>query len=369
MTLETTRLTEETFPIFENKISVTHEILNNRQFIEDMLHLMANANDRIWVKSMHFESGHFVNLLANAMKQASRRGLDVRLNPDYMCKMITDERFDAIPILNRTDAQHQKILIDNKYRELDELEESGVKVKINKPRDFLSEKLPFWKRDHVKIIIIDNVGYVTGTNMSDEIFNRIDFTYKSQNKSLVSSLESAFIHKPFSDGHDGSVSTFSDGLLLQDYGRVGNSVIYDRAKSLVDTSQRRVIYVSDYFPSGMIGESIKLAASRGVKVDIYDSGVKHPLSDVLTKASSSRLNNVDIHRTQILGLHAKVLVADNQIMLGSHNLTPISGMVGTRELSVLVEDATLATEFANNINGIFENESIYFMNNQKSVLL
>lgn len=121
------------------------------------------------------------------------------------------------------------------------------------------------------------------------------------------------------------------------------------------------IMCSYFLPGRIIRRSLMYAVKRGVKIKVITAGP----SDVLLAKRAERWmydwllrNNIELYEYQPTVLHAKVAVCDNSwFTIGSYNMNNISTYASV-ELNVDVKNASLATDFNNELETIMKKDCL-----------
>ena len=134
-------------------------------FLNDFLKDSQRANQRIWIQTMNFDPGMHIEKIAYFLLKAAKNKIDVRINVDWIAQVFYQGRFDFIPILSphRLRSVHDF----NKKRQgmYQQLINAGVQITTtNEPR-FLKFLFPAFRRNHIKMFIIDqHLAWIGGIN-------------------------------------------------------------------------------------------------------------------------------------------------------------------------------------------------------------
>lgn len=205
----------------------------------------------------------------------------------------------------------------------------------------------FSRRTHTKWSIVDDTVYsYGGINLYDAGIASNDYMFKTKDERLAERMraEHELVISTDKAGSSYPSHTFGakGGAILVDGGRMFDSVIYRRACSLAEQAER-IVYVSQYCPTGKLARIIKRQQSS-----IYFNPWQNTdgkFSSILIRFSSF------FHRIQTLYerdsyLHAKFIlfymVDGSRIAItGSHNFIASNGMMGTREIALETRDKSI----------------------------
>lgn len=288
----------------------THEMFDN--FIKDC----QKAKKSIWIEVFSFENGQLLQKLMPVLKEASDKGLDVRIIVDGIGSLDTKKEFM------------------NDYPK--------IQYKIFNP---LWNK--FWlvnRRDHRKLFIIDqSIAYVGSSNIDDKsyfwresivrltghsIYFLVESFYRSwirvdtEGKSLLDKLSEKakrFVAYPFRFNR-----LLRHRIILTDSA-------FDRIKvkkywvSKIERSQKQILITSPYFvPTALIYNALLKAVKNGVDVRIIipaKNNIDLPFMKNIERYYIENLlkKGVKVYEYLPKMIHAKVCVFDQQVIMGSSN--------------------------------------------------
>jgi cardiolipin synthase len=229
-----------------------------------------------------------------------------------------------------------------------------------------------WRRenvlhfDHRKFMVIDGrVGWLGGTGIEDH-FNDERFTdvMVRLEGPVVRQLQALFVaswrHQegPLDLDEAGIAALFppDDGAaegpgvvpatLLVNVPGTGHVPISEAYEQVIDAAERRVDLVNPYISERPILDRLVRAAERGVAVRIIVPGKPTPpMPAAAFRHNVPRLQEagatVLFHPTMA---HAKVMVADDRVLVGGCNLDALS-LYRNWELNVLLEGEAVAADF------------------------
>lgn len=198
-------------------------------------------------------------------------------------------------------------------------------------------------RTHSKWLVIDDVVYsFGGVNLSPDGLSSADYMIRLKNIGLASAIvaEQARIIKANKQGHPYRSHQIEDGenTILIDGGFVGRSIIYNEACNLAKQS-RRVIYVSQYCPSGKLGKLLKATDTtfyfNPLNKAVFLNRAAIWLGSLLSGIKTSYSKNVYIHAKCII---FELKDGKKVALSGSHNFSNGGVWLGTREICLKTSD-------------------------------
>ena len=221
-----------------------------------------------------------------------------------------------------------------------------------------------WIRSHRKLLVCDGrVAFVGGFNIAPEYegdgdhHGWFDLGLKITGPlvgplagSFADQVERAdFRHKHFSrlrrTGAKKTVVQAREQLLLSGPGR-GRSPLKRALKADLARASRVQIMMAYFLPPAPLRRDLARVARRGGQVQLILAGPTDvPLSKLATQSLYRRLlrGKVEIHEYQPQILHAKLIIVDDTVYVGSSNLDPRSLHINY-ELMLRLEDPDLAAE-------------------------
>jgi phosphatidylserine/phosphatidylglycerophosphate/cardiolipin synthase-like enzyme len=352
-------------------------VLDGAAFISDVLLEMSRASRRILVKTMFYRKGPLVDRLTAMLAQRAEDGIDTRLDADYYSRLITiveepetsvvdahvelkHRLYEAglrIPIVpeaaKRRFPNHQAAYSEyrKKAAERDglfrDLSAQGVKITHSNEPEGLLPYLPFYGRNHIKLIVIDDVAYVGGPNLDDAVLNTVDFMIKITNKNTVEWLSSLFEEMENHQLRNGIFPIDAENTLVLDDGRSHRSACYDYACGLVEAAHD-VSLMSGYLPAGRLRKALNRVYARGSGVRlIYTNPAKSGQAGASAYNAAHRLMDRYVWRGSLGRLdhpqrvHAKLLIVDQLAYTGSHNFSLIGNYVHTAEICLATTDQAI----------------------------
>ena len=352
-------------------------VLGGAAFISDVLLEMSRASRRIYVKAFFYRKGPLVDGVTDMLAMRAQEGIDTRLNADYYSRLITivvepetsvvDAHMELkhrlcaagrrIPIVSavaqRCLSGQQSAYADYKEKaaERDQLfcllSSHGVKIThSNEPRGLLPY-LPFCGRNHIKLIVTDDVAYVGGPNLDDPVLNSVDFTLKITNSKVVDCLAGLLEEMEGGQLRNGIFPIDEENTLVLDDGRSHTSSCYDYACRLVEATQD-VSMMSGYLPAGRLRTALNRVHARGCGVRLIYT---NPAKSGQVGAAAYNWAHTHMNRfvwREHLGrldhperVHAKLLLTDRLAYTGSHNFSLIGNYMHTAEMCLATSDQVI----------------------------
>lgn len=316
------------------------------EFYPRMLQVIDEANEYVLLEMYLVTSGEVANSFIEALLRAAGRGVDVRV------------LLDGFGALGLT-AQDRKRLTDG-----------GVQLAIyNAPR--LHKRYANFLRDHRKLLLVDGrVAFVGGAGITD------DFLLEGRPGTPWREVMIEIRGPVLTDWQKVFASTWvmcggalplpqpssAPAIAGKMMGRVATSESWQRgdlAHSVfrrIEAARVRVWLMSAYFvPSRRFRKALRRAVRRGVDVRLLVPGPKtdHPLVRHAARRFYGKLlrNGVRIFEFQPRILHAKMVLCDDWVSIGSSNLDRWN-FKWNLEANQEIGDA----EFAGHVAAVFESD-------------
>ncbi|HEY0342465.1 MAG TPA: phosphatidylserine/phosphatidylglycerophosphate/cardiolipin synthase family protein [Steroidobacteraceae bacterium] len=288
---------------------------DNEQFFERMLQTIESATAYVLLEMYLVESGIIAGRFVEALGRAARRGVRV-------CVI-----FDGFGSLGLGAA----------YRRT--LTEAGVELRTFNPLS-LRARLQNFLRDHRKLLLVDgHTAFTGGAGLTDEFAipgppgqpwrdliveingpvvadwqRAFDRTWRRSGAELGLPIPSVF--PAVTDGADGRVS-LSEAR--------ARSMLANGVVRRIEAARSRAWIMSAYFvPSRRFRKALRRAARRGVDVRLLVPGPKtdHPWVRHAARRFYGKMlrSNVRIFEYQPRMLHAKMIISDDWVSIGSSNL-------------------------------------------------
>jgi phosphatidylserine/phosphatidylglycerophosphate/cardiolipin synthase-like enzyme len=287
----------------------------NERFFERMLQTIESATAYVLLEMYLVESGIIAGRFVEALGRAARRGVRV-------CVI-----FDGFGSLG-LGAAYRRTLI-----------EAGVELRIFNPVA-LRARLQNFLRDHRKLLLVDgNTAFTGGAGLTDEFAipgppgqpwrdlmveiigpvvadwqRAFDRTWRRSGAELGLPVPSVF--PPLAEGADGRVS-LSEAR--------ARSMLANGVVRRIQLARERAWIMSAYFvPSRRFRKALRGAARRGVDVRLLVPGPRtdHPWVRHAARRFYGKMlrSGVRIFEYQPRMLHAKLIISDDWVSIGSSNL-------------------------------------------------
>ena len=292
-----------------------HLLDDNEQFFERMLQSIESAAAYVLLEMYLVESGIIAGRFVEALGRAARRGVRV-------CVI-----FDGFGSLGLGAAYRRNLI------------EAGVELRTFNPIS-LRARLQNFLRDHRKLLLIDgSIAFVGGAGLTDEfaIAGRPGQPWRDLMLEIagpvVADWQRAFDRTwrrsgaelglrpppPCADLPDGA-----DGRVALSEARA-RSMLANGVVRRIEAARQRAWIMSAYFvPSRRFRKALRRAARRGVDVRLLVPGPKtdHPWVRHAARRFYGKMlrSNVRIFEYQPRMLHAKMIICDDWVSLGSSNL-------------------------------------------------
>lgn len=256
----------------------------------------------------------------------------------------------TLPIFSLSKRKQAKALVLQQVY-FTKLLQSGAKISFNNSASWFNINLyPFVGRDHRKVIFIqrgdEKICYFGATNFDEGALN--DFMLKTNDHEIYDNLFKINSKEALLENQNDVSLKMADQEFILDYGNPFQSKILDTGNKIIREATKTIRFVSQLPPEFGLMIRFVRARMRGVKVEIVLPSILHKnirgfpyiiayLYDVIV----SMIFRIKIFHTIKYFTHAKILMADKKVLLGSHNMSSIGVIVGTRELSVLLNDAEI----------------------------
>lgn len=321
-------------------------MLNPVEYVSDVTENIKKAKKRVYFLAMVVVNDESSKQLIDELIEAAKRKVEVHVAADVMTYIELGGAF--LPMAYRNAKSRATTSMSKN------LTNSGANFHWlgRKNSTILSG------RTHTKLCIVDNTVYsFGGVNLYNGGIASSDYMFKVTDKTLANRLADEFTRLTKAEQKNEHYKSHSfawrDNHVLIDGGIMGNSIIYRRACMLAQQSNK-IIYVSQYCPSGKLGKLIKKTDNK-----IYFN----------PPSNANSYNKVFIKLNMILSglktlykkptyLHAKFIIFENAdgtktAITGSHNFAYAGVFFGTREIALETRDPAIISQleqFAKNLD-------------------
>lgn len=338
----------------QNKVKV---IYGGKEYFDLLLSMINAATESIHLQTYIYDDDATGLLVADALKAAAKREVEVHLLTDGYASQHLSKKF------------------------IDGLAEAGVHFRFFEPL-LKSHHYYFGRRLHQKVFVADGkYAIVGGRNIADRYNDLpgstawLDFAlyaagevatelcvlcWKTWNgfpvKMDITPCEKKQLVFSFSE-----YETTSIRVRRNDWVRRKNEISATYIEMLRQSQSHITILCSYFLPGKIIRRLLKHAAKRGVKITVITAGP----SDVILAKNAERWlydwllrNNIKLYEYQPAILHAKVAVCDGEwLTIGSYNINNISAYASI-ELNLDVRNATLAASLDQTMETIIKKDCV-----------
>lgn len=337
-----------------NEVQLLH---GGAEFFAHLKELIGGAKFSIHLQTYIFNDDQTGTAIADALKEAARRGVNVYVLVDGYASRGLPEAF------------------------IESLEEAGVNFRFFQPL-FKSDRFYFGRRLHHKVIVFDHhTALVSGTNIADryndlpgqpawldmalqvegeavrELYN---ICCKLWNKDVSRTNRLPLRKESIDDALPEGPCTVR--VLQNDWVRRKLQVWQAYSREFRTASRSITVMCSYFLPGKALRKRLAQASDRGVKVRVVLAGV----SDVTISKHAERYlyrwmlrHNIQIYEYQPTVLHAKVSVVDGDwLTVGSYNINDISTFASV-ELNLEVRDSRLAGQAQKEIDRVIEERCVH----------
>ncbi len=332
---------------------------NPHEFLDDYILHASKATQRVWIQAMVFEVGAVSDRLTEVLIAAARRGCDVRFQVDWNSSQYVDGDLRMGPqfdLKKRAYADQVHKANENFFAQL---RKEGIRVTILNSPLIIARLFPIYRRNHTKLYISDNVGWMGGMNLYDEAFENVDFMVRFEDPRVVSAFISQFEQvNERRPKQNYSIDCAEGYRFIVDSGKNGESLIYDMALEDVRSARESIEFISQIVPEGVLLEIFLQKAAKGIPVRIVTSSrnekqfKSYPQKYFYDVFKKRVMGNQNIYFTHLLKtVHAKLIIVDGKIgLFGSHNFVEQGVLLGTEEICMRTEDPHLVEQ----LKGFFQ---------------
>ena len=337
-----------------NKIKL---IRGGKEYFDLLLHLINKATDSIHLQTYIYDDDETGLLVANALKAAAKRNVQVYLLTDGYASHVISKNF------------------------IDGLKDGGVHFRFFEPF-FKSDHFYFGRRMHHKVFVADaKFAVVGGINIANRYNDMpgkpswLDFSlyaegevarelcvlcWKTWNifpaKMGITPCEEKQLLFDFKEEETSMVR-----MRRNDWVRGKNEISATYIKMLRNARSHITILCSYFLPGKIIRRLLSNAAKRGVKIKVVIAGS----SDIMLAKYAERWmydwllrNKIKLYEYQPTILHAKVAVCDGEwLTIGSYNVNNISAYASI-ELNLDVSNANFAKGVEQILETIIQDECV-----------
>lgn len=310
-------------------------LVDSSEFVDAVEPAILQARQRVLFQVMTFE-----------LDSVGRRFWDLLARSPAEEKILCVDAFSTVKISDDL-VFSPRFLVDRDFRRevrdtrnlLRQAERDGVRIVVTNPMGCLWRKFPF--RNHKKMMVVDDQGFLGGINLSEHNFRWRDLMMRTDSPGLVDALA-----RDFYDTLDGvnasrSVGTPLGRLYLLDGRRSRGE--YDDLFATIGRARKSVDVIAPYVSDPLLGRLAELPATVRVRVINPARNNKAILQQALFRSVSG--SNIEIWLYQPEMCHVKAALVDGaQLILGSCNFDFVSYDL-QQEIVLCTDEPALVEQF------------------------
>jgi phosphatidylserine/phosphatidylglycerophosphate/cardiolipin synthase-like enzyme len=341
-------------------------LLPSDEFVNDLEEELKQDVKKIIIVMFHMSHEEIMErLLPHLNKILENHGIvELYLDSRYAKYNFTDKVWI---FLNSKEVRKRNIVLRKKTSEMfEDLKRNGAKVQFNYDKRNLLKKIwPVYKSDHRKIILIENqsnskCAYFGGTNFDDGGKN--DFMVKTRDVEIYKNLEliSKYFDKDQPDSDLKIALKDNRFIALYDKGLFNNSIIEQTAFEEMKNAKERIVFVTQLPPEIGVLRKLLKAEKSGTKISIILPVITNPILSEFPYNIAFKIGKIllRLHKSKITYMHlnkythSKILIVDDKVLVGSHNLSRMAVLSCIKEFSVLITDKKFLVEVENFIESL-----------------
>ena len=302
-------------------------LLPAEDYIADATRAVRAARHRVVMIALTISQGRETGELLDAVIEAARRGVGVRVAADVFTYVDAAGTFLPRRYITKRARASMKMVR--------ELTEAGATF------DWLGRDrgLIFRGRTHTKFCVVDDTSFsFGGVNVDDAGATNVDYMLRVDDRKLAddlvwlySTIRKANVKKV---GHRSRSLKYGKDRVLVDGGLVGDSIIYRHACKLAAKAER-IVLVSQYCPTGKLGRLVKAVPHASYFNPPQNAS---RLNALLIRFSMITSRTRTLYRRKRY-LHAKTILfylpgGKRVALTGSHNFVQGGVSLGTREIAL-----------------------------------
>lgn len=300
-----------------------YQLLVRDEFWDDLYHELEHAQRRVTMQFMTFEGDETGLRLVRKLIELRERGVEVKVLIDRYTDFFISNKFHTDPSVQDE--------LDRTALMMEEMLEAGIELKRTRP--FGSPQVFFLARNHKKSVIIDDICYLGGINVSDHNYEWHDFMVRINDPRITDTVAEDFAH-----GFEG----IEDDLIQHNI--VTNRFLERTYYDLIESAKEEIIISSPYIIDLHLVKIFKKRKVRKTLLTLTDNNYQlynimaDYLHSELTKGGTKIYHYTDFS-------HAKFLIIDRKVLLlGSSNFGTES-FVTKQEIGIVITDPEFVAEF------------------------
>lgn len=333
------------------------------EYIEYLINYAHSAkkSDRIIIATMGFKPSYLlIGKLMTALGGAAKRGVNVTLLIDAFSFTYPDKILPG-PLWYSRSINHSLASKNPKVQLVKRLEQDGVNVIItNKPAKLFSS--PIVGRSHIKFAVVGQDAFVGGCNLTDPshadimLLRRDDSELAQILANLANKISAAPLHSVrLALGQSDHTHALSDSAtLIIDAGTPGVSTIKQRALGLLSAKAKAGMITLQYPPYSALAQTLNSNPNMQIYFNTPNrftlpNNVLTAIVYIYLRLFYPTITRRNLLRQNAIYMHAKVIVSDNTILIGSHNFVNLGVWGGTAEMAIILQNQHLGREVADSI--------------------
>lgn len=338
----------------DNKVKL---VRGGKEYFDLAVKLIENAKEEIHLQTYIYDDDETGTRVANALKAAAKRNVNVYLLVDGYASQGLDKKF------------------------IEELKDAGINFRFFQPI-FRSKNFYFGRRLHHKILVADTqYAIIGGINISNRYNDMpghpawLDFalfaegeiakqlcilcwkTWKGYPRRMgITPCEQKELQFDFPNEEKSLVR-----MRRNDWVRNKKEISASYLEMLRTAKSNVTILCSYFLPGQIMKKNIARAIKRGVKIKLVLAGLTDvPVAKYAERYIYSWLlrNKIDIYEYQGNVLHGKIAVCDNEwLTIGSYNVNNISAYASI-ELNLDVRNSLFAATVEEMLDKIINEKSV-----------
>lgn len=328
------------------------KLLNANEFYEDFLSQIKSAQQKILIQTMIMQPGPLMDQIIESICEKALVGVKVTILLDNVTYQYDEGILPLVPTISLEYLKKYKLLRSQLNIMIEKLRKSGAVVQLQNENKLAEWLWPAWGRNHRKIYIVDNVVWIGGINLHEMGFCSFDVMVRLSENNVVSAWEKVFWETRL----EGQIELGNKSRIFLDSGKSTKSWIYEGVLYEVERSNGKVVFASQFPPQGRLLKLLcKISNRRDVEVYI---SAKEQYQSILDKfllrnfeGTVREFSNIKV-RYAMKKVHAKMLILDGLLIVGSHNLVETGILMHTAECALFAVDTALIGEANKFINTI-----------------
>ena len=310
-------------------------LVGSAEFLDAIEPAILDARERVLIQVMTFEMDsvgrRFWELLSRSQAREKVLCVDAFSTAKISDDLVFGKRFLTDPAFRQEVRQTRRLLT---RRELD-----GVRIAVTNPLGPLWLRYPF--RNHKKIMIVDDLAFLGGINLSEHNFTWSDLMISTDCTALVAKLVADF-RDTISGINNSWVEHSPLGELYLLDGR-NSRAEYTRIFDRITAARRSLDIMSPYLSDPLLRKITRLPPSVQVRVVTPIANNKSLLQQTLLRAAAR--SKVEVLFYQPAMSHVKAILIDGrELIMGSSNFDFV-GYDLQQEVVLCTRESALVGEF------------------------